>query len=56
MRLTKIHRAMEFRQRAWMRPYIEFNTARRKVATNDFEKDFWKLMNNSGITPSSRLD
>ena len=45
--LERIHRAMEFKQLAWMKEYIDFNTKLRTVATNDFEKDFYKLMNNS---------
>ena len=37
---------IEFDQSAWMKPYIDFNTQLRIKATNDFEKDFFKLMNN----------
>ena len=45
--LEKIHRAIEFSQFAWMKPYINFNTQLRTKAKNDFEKNFFKLMNNS---------
>ena len=44
--LEKIHHAIEFDQSAWMKPYIDFNTQLRTQAHNDFEKDFFKLMNN----------
>ena len=44
--LEKVHRVIEFDQSAWMKPYIDFNTQLRTKATNDFEKDFFKLMNN----------
>ena len=45
--LEKIHLAIEFNQSDWMKGYIDFNTQLRTKATNDFEKDFYKLMNNS---------
>ena len=45
--LERIHRAIEFRHSASMKEYIDFNTKLRTEAKNDFEKDFYKLMNNA---------
>ena len=47
LRLHRIHSAIEFDQSPWLKTYIDFNTQLRTAATNDFEKDFFKLMNNS---------
>ena len=47
LKLTKIHKGIKFVLSDWMKPYIEMNTNLRAMAKNNFEKDFFKLMNNS---------
>ena len=47
LKLRKVHRVIEFDQEAWFKKFINFNTELRKNALNDFEKDFFKLMNNA---------
>ena len=44
MKLTKIHRVLQFKQSDSMKKYIDFNSEKRMNADNDFEKDFFKLI------------
>ena len=46
-KFKKVHRIIEFSQKAWLKPYIDMNTELRKLAKGDFEKDLFKLMNNA---------
>ena len=45
--LTKANRILESKQGPWMKRYIDFNTKRRKEATNEADKNLFKLFNNA---------
>ena len=47
LKLKRVHRIIEFSQKAQLKPYIDINTELRKLAKDDFEKDLFKLMNNA---------
>ena len=49
LKLKKVPRVIQFNQEIWMKQYIEMNTQLRKRVKNEFEKDFFKLMNNSAL-------
>ena len=45
LKVKRIHRIIQFKQKAWLMPYIEKNTELKAAAKNDFKKDFFKLVN-----------
>ena len=45
--IKKVHRILKIKQKDWIKPYIEFNTQKRKQATNDADKNLFKLLNNT---------
>ena len=47
MKLIKVHKIYQFNQAPIIKMYIDFNTNQRKKAKTDFEKNLFKLLNNS---------
>ena len=47
MIVDKVHNIISFKQSRWLENYLNFNTQKRNQAVNDFEKDFYKLLNNA---------
>ena len=47
LRLKRVHPVLQFNEKPWLKEYIDFNTEKRKEGKNSFERDFFKLMNNS---------
>ena len=47
MIVEKVHNVISFKQSRWLKKYIGFKTQKRTKAKNDFEKDFYKLLNNA---------
>ena len=45
LRFKKVYKILEFKQSAWMKPYIDFNTQKRKEANNEADKNLFKLLN-----------
>ena len=47
VKITRVHQALKFDESAWLKPYIDLNTKLRASATNDADKDMYKLLNNA---------
>ena len=47
MKIKQVHSVISFKQNKWLEKYIDFNTQKRNRTVNDFEKDFYKLLNNA---------
>ena len=47
LKLENVHKVIQFNQQVWLKPYIDMNARLRKEGKNEFEKDFFKLINNS---------
>ena len=45
--MKRVHWVINFNQNTWLKPYIKMNRDLRKIAKNEFEIDFFKLMNNA---------
>ena len=45
--LKRVQKVIQFNQEAWLKPYVNMNSKLRTNVKNDFEKDFFKLMNNA---------
>jgi hypothetical protein len=47
MKLLRVHRVLSFKQQAWLKPYVDLNTAKRQMATSKFQGDSCNLVSNA---------
>jgi hypothetical protein len=47
LKITKLHRVLQFEQKPFLQDYIMFNTNMRSQTKLDYEKDLFKLFNNA---------
>ena len=47
MEIMKVHEVISFKQKKWLEKYIDYNTQKRNKTNDDFQKDFYKLLNNA---------
>ena len=47
VKLVRVRAGIKFEEKAWLKLYIDLNTALRAKATNDADKDMFKLANNA---------
>ena len=52
----KVHKMIKSNQNGWLKPCIDMNTDLRQKAKNDFETDFFKLMNNAVFRKNKKCE
>ena len=47
MKITKVHEVISFKQSKWLEKFINYYTLKRNKTDDDFEKDFYKSLNDA---------